>query len=129
MGTGEIASLLAAFLWAFASLFYTRTHLSAFSMNFGKNLIAATVLLTHLRIQTWMNDQSLFQAGLNSWKWLSLSGLIGIVIGDTFYFRSLQILGPRRCLMVSTTSPVFAALLSWGILANRFRHGVRQAFC
>lgn len=58
------------------------------------------------------------KASWMAWGWLTLSGVIGIVIGDTFYFRSLQILGPRRSLMVATTSPVFALLSGWMILSE-----------
>ncbi len=118
MGIGETASLLAAFLWALASLFYGKTQLSAFAMNFGKNLIASAVMLVHLRIESFMTGRPMFGVGLTECGWLAISGFVGIVIGDTFYFRSLQILGPRRALMVSTTSPIFAALLSWVFLSD-----------
>ncbi len=50
---------------------------------------------------------------VESWVWLSLSGLVGVVIGDTLYFRSLQILGPRRALIMATTGPIFSAALGW----------------
>ncbi len=58
------------------------------------------------------------KANWKAWVWLALSGLVGIVIGDTFYFRSLQILGPRRSLVVATTSPLFAILSSWLLLSE-----------
>lgn len=53
-----------------------------------------------------------------AWGWLALSGLVGILVGDTFYFRSLQILGPRRSLVVATTSPFFAIVSSWLLLSE-----------
>lgn len=56
------------------------------------------------------------RASLWGWTWLGLSGLIGIVIGDTLYFRSIQILGARKALLMATSSPLFAALLGWAIL-------------
>jgi drug/metabolite transporter (DMT)-like permease len=43
---------------------------------------------------------------------LSLSGALGIAIGDTFYFRALQNLGARRTLLVGAMAPVLAALLA-----------------
>ena len=39
-------------------------------------------------------------------------------IGDTLYFRSLQILGPRRALMMATTSPLFAVVLGAVLLGE-----------
>lgn len=113
MGTGETAALTAAALWACASLFYSRTQLSAWQINFGKNFLASLVLCLHLFVVTSIGGRSMFAADLNSWILLAISSVVGIVIGDTFYFRSLQILGPRRALMVSTTSPLFATIVGW----------------
>lgn len=116
MGTGELAALTAAALWACSSLFYGRTRLSAWQINFGKNILASMILCVHLRIATFWAGQSMFAADLRTWTLLAVSSVIGIVIGDTFYFRSLQILGPRRALIVSTTSPLFATIAGWLVL-------------
>ncbi len=113
MGTGETAALTAAALWACASLFYSRTQLTAWQINFGKNFLASLVLCMHLFVVTSIGGRSMFGADVNTWILLAISSVIGIVIGDTFYFRSLQILGPRRALMVSTTSPLFATIVGW----------------
>ncbi len=103
MGTGELAALTAAALWAVSSLFYGRTPLSAWQINFGKNLLASVILSIHLAIATGLAGRPMFAADRNTWLLLAVSSLIGIVIGDTFYFRSLQILGPRRALIVAMT--------------------------
>lgn len=108
---GESAALVAAACWASASLLYGRVNLSAAGINFGKNLLASGVLLIHLWIVKTSHGSELFEADRLAWFWLGLSGIIGIVIGDTCYFRSLQILGPRKALIVSTTAPLFAAAL------------------
>lgn len=113
MGTGELAALTAAALWACSSLFYGRTKLSAWQINFGKNFLASIILCTHLAIVTSIAGHSMFVSDGNTWGLLAISSLIGILIGDTFYFRSLQILGPRRALIVSMTSPIFGTLIGW----------------
>lgn len=113
MGTGELAALTAAALWACSSLFYGRCRLSAWQINFGKNILASLILCLHLCIVTSFAGRSMFAADQNTWLLLAVSSLVGIVIGDTFYFRSLQILGPRRALIVSTTSPLFATIVGW----------------
>jgi len=41
---------------------------------------------------------------------LLISGIIGIGLGDTFYLKSLQIIGTRKTLSVETLSPIMAAL-------------------
>ncbi len=118
MGTGELAALAAAALWACSSLFYGRTKLSAWQINFGKNLLASIILCLHLFLVTSFAGRSMFAADRNTWLLLAVSSLIGIVIGDTFYFRSLQILGPRRALIVAMTSPLFATIVGWLVLGE-----------
>lgn len=110
MNIGEIAALLAAFLWAASSLLYSRISLPAASLNLAKNVLAATMMLVHVLLLAKYQNVDAFQASSSNWAWLSLSALIGIAIGDTLYFRSLQILGPRKAPMLATFSPVFASL-------------------
>lgn len=117
MGIGESAALTAALLWAIASLLYGRVRLSALEMNCSKNVIASVFLAIQLGVvfllgqsSTWLPTHS------GAWLWLGLSGVIGITLGDTCYFRSLQILGPRESLVVFTTAPLFGATLGWVFL-------------
>ena len=60
----------------------------------------------------------MFSADLRTLTALAISSVVGIVVGDTYYFRSLQILGPRRALIVSTTSPLFAVIAGWVVLGE-----------
>jgi len=117
-GSGELAALAAAGLWACSSLFYSRVRLTAWQINFGKNVLASGILLLHLGLQALVLRTSLLSVDQRAVVWLVLSSLTGIVIGDTLYFRSLQILGPRRALIVSTTSPLFAASAGWLLLSE-----------
>ena len=41
---------------------------------------------------------------------LLLSGIVGVGLGDTFYIKSLQVIGTRRTLSIETLSPLLAAL-------------------
>jgi drug/metabolite transporter (DMT)-like permease len=47
---------------------------------------------------------------------LAVSGWIGFVIGDTWAFRSLVILGPGRAAMLMSLAPLFTALIAWPVL-------------
>lgn len=118
MGLGEVSALLAAGMWAAGSLLYGGIRLTAFEISLGKNVLAITVLLSHLLLESLILQRPMFLADSHAWWWLGLSGLVGIVIGDTCYFRSLQILGARRALMVSTTAPLFTVALGWVFLGE-----------
>ncbi|MEY3459661.1 MAG: hypothetical protein RL215_2818 [Planctomycetota bacterium] len=115
---GETAALAAAAFWATSSLFYSRVRLTAWQLNFGKNLLASILLLTHLTISTQLAGRGLFQADFRTAWYLVLSSITGILIGDTLYFRSLQILGPRPALIVSTTAPLFGTAIGWLVLGE-----------
>ncbi len=110
-GIGEVAALTAAFLWSTSSLLWREVKLSAGAMNLSKNVFGLLLMLAHLAVLTSFTDQLAFTASPSSIVFLVISGLIGVAIGDTFFLRSLQILGPRIALMIATTSPVFSVLL------------------
>ena len=74
------------------------------------------VLLHLAALFYFTNRTGLFLAPWTSWLWLGLSGTVGVFVGDTVYFRSLQILGPRRALIMATTGPIFAAILGFCFL-------------
>jgi len=111
MDIGEGAALMAAFLWTCSSMIWGLIKLPAFTLNACKNCIGVALVGAHLVIASFVFDFVQISAGWEAWGWLTLSGLVGIVVGDTLYFRSLQILGPRRAMVMACLAPFFAALL------------------
>lgn len=118
MGLGEWAGLCTAALWAVSSMFYASVRLDAWTLNFAKNTIGCAILAAQLLILALVSGQFGWLASSTAWLYLGLSGFIGILIGDTFFFRSLQVLGPRRALMLATTAPLFATLIGWSVLGE-----------
>ena len=119
MGIGEWSALTAALLWTISSILWGQLRLSAMSINLAKNIVASLILIVQLVLVAAWFQTPLLNASPASMGWLAASGLIGIVAGDTLFFRSIQILGPRRALMVATTAPLFAAVLGW-LLLNEY---------
>ncbi len=107
---GEIAALSAALLWAISSVVYSHLGLkiAPLQLNFSKGIIAIALIIITLLIQgTAFSDLSTSTIAL-----LSLSGIIGIGLGDTAYFAALNSLGARRTLLLETSSPPIGALLA-----------------
>ena len=107
---GEIAALSAAFLWAAASVVYTRlgVRIPPLQLNFYKGIVAiALILITLVGQQVNSANWSLFPV-----LWLFISGVIGIGLGDTAYFAALNNLGARRTLLLETASPPMGAILA-----------------
>lgn len=114
-GIGEYGALGAALMWACSSLIFGGTRLPAWTINLAKNVVGATLCLLVLGAMALWSERPLLEMPFRAHLYLVASGLIGLTIGDTFYFRSLQILGPRRSLVMATSTPVFGAIL--GLLA------------
>lgn len=57
-------------------------------------------------------------AGTNAWLWLSMSGLVGFVIGDYFLFKAFSVIGARVSLVIMTLAPLVAAIFSYFILGE-----------
>ena len=47
---------------------------------------------------------------------LAVSGLVGFVFGDRYFFKSLVILGPSRATLLVSFGPIFTALIAWPVL-------------
>ncbi len=111
MGMGEWCALTAALLWTFSSMLWGKIRLTPTVLNFAKNWVGCGLLLTHVLVvsliwQTWPN-----WGDGQSALWLSLSAVLRIAIGDSFSFRSTQILSPRLALVMATTAPLFGATI------------------
>jgi len=107
---GEFAALLAAFLWASASVVYSRLgqQISPLLLNFLKGAIALLLLAL-----TAIATQNIFPTlPLTPVLFLITSGIIGIGFGDTVFFSSLKYLGARRALLFETLAPPLAAIIA-----------------
>ena len=106
---GELAALLAAFLWAAASTVYSRLGpmIPPLELNLLKGVVAIAFLILTLAIQgEWLPDLNWVAIGF-----LLTSGIFGIGIGDTAFFRAINLLGARQTLLLKTlTSPLVALL-------------------
>jgi len=121
MLTGELAALGGAFLWAVASVIYTRVGraVAPAEMNLLKNLVALAMLGLTLLIV----GQALPAAAGPAVGLLLLSGVVGIGLGDTAYFETLNAVGPRQALLLETLAPPLAAMLALVFLGERLHPG------
>ncbi|OGV58687.1 MAG: hypothetical protein A2X49_13555 [Lentisphaerae bacterium GWF2_52_8] len=103
---GALAALGSSAAWAVGSILWRNisTEISSFSMNLGKGIIGCIYLSIVCLIV------GLTPMDLRTFLLLGVSGIIGISIGDTFYFMSLKNLGPRLSSLIGALTPVFIAL-------------------
>ena len=92
MGIGEFLSLMCAFLWAIAVIFYKRAgdHFNAYEMNLFKS---AFVLLLMLPTVFVFEGTSIPTTTSAQFWLIFFSGFVGIMLADLFYLRALQLIG------------------------------------
>ncbi len=114
---GEVAALTAAFLWALSTVIFGQLgkSLSPLILNLAKGSIAIALIVFTLIIQQNLQPQLPSLAIF----WLMLSGVVGIGIGDTAFFKSINYLGARRALLLETLSPPLTALIALIFLQER----------
>ncbi|WP_189405292.1 DMT family transporter [Alteromonas halophila] len=113
---GILAALGTALCWAIAARLFRGTGqvFTPLAMNFWKGTISVVLLLV---ITLWLTpSQTIDNEAL---FWLLLSGVIGIGIGDTFFFKALTTIGDSQAVLVAETlAPIFTALLAMGWIAE-----------
>src|SRR3990172_10242213 len=113
---GELAALGTSVLFSIGATFFTLSSRQVGSAVVNRTrLLAATVILmvAHVFIfggvLPWL-------ATPDQWFWFSLSGIIGLSLGDVALFQAFVQLGTRLTMLVFSLSPVLAAFMGWAFL-------------
>ena len=94
--------------------------LKPLALNFFKNIVATVLLLATLLVA----GQSLFRdAPLLDYVLLALSGILGVAIADTLFFKSLNIVGAGLSQIASLTYSPFVILFTFVFLGERLTVG------
>ncbi|WP_240485137.1 DMT family transporter [Aestuariibacter salexigens] len=107
---GELAALTTALCWAVAARMFRilGKSFSPLSLNFWKGLVAAGMLLV---VTQFIAEPVVLSR--TDMLWLLLSGVIGIGLGDTFFFQALNKIGDSQSILIAETlAPIATALLA-----------------
>ena len=111
MGLGEFFALSSAFVWALAVVLFRRTNnvLPPFETNLFKIVLGFVLVWpTLLLVEGWaVPDFSAAEIAISV-----LSGYLGIAVADTWYLRSLHMVGASRIGIISSLLSPFVILLS-----------------
>lgn len=117
---GEFAALLVAVFWTITALSFASASRSIGSLQVNwLRLVFAFFFLGFLLL---FRTGSFFpvENTTTSWLWLSLSGLIGFVIGDFCLFLSYEYISARISMLVMALAPPIAAITGYFILGESF---------
>lgn len=117
--TGELAAVAVAVFWTITALSfeYASKRVGSLAVNMIRLVIAFFLLagLTFfLRGMALPLDATPFQ-----WFWLALSGLVGLVLGDYFLFKSYMLISSRISMLLMTLVPPMTALIGWLVLGEK----------
>ncbi len=114
--SGEVSALLSALLWAVASVLLTAgaRRLHVLALNLVRCII--TSVFFWVLLPFFGGWEALFAIPATSWVWLTVSVLGLLVIGDTLYFRSLDLAGVSWAMPVAGVNPLWAVLLGAAFL-------------
>jgi len=107
---GELAALSASVLWAFTTIVFTEAtiKLGAFKLNLDR-LILATILILITLLVTGIS----FNITYEQLIYLSISGVIGLILGDSFLFAAFKTIGPRIGMLIMSFNPAIAAVVAY----------------
>jgi drug/metabolite transporter (DMT)-like permease len=114
---GLFASLGAAFVWAASTSIYRIYGVgkSATWLNFFKCIVA---LCCFSIVFIWQGH-SLLDNNLNFYLVLAISGVIGILLGDSAFFAALPDIGATLTSSVQCLAPPLTAIFAWIFLGER----------
>ncbi len=118
--TGEIAGLGTALCWTATAMSfqYASRRIGSLSVNLIRLLFAFVFYLAYSKI--FLNQWLPLDASPKAWIYLSLSGLIGFVLGDFFLFKSYEFISSKISMLVMAMAPPISALLAWIMLDEIF---------
>ena len=116
---GEFFALLTAIVWTITALAFESASLKVGSLSV--NIIRLVFGFTFLSVFALFYRGHLLpiDASVHNWLWLSISGLIGFVLGDLMLFKSYTIIGSRFAMLIMALVPPMAAIFGWILLKEK----------
>lgn len=116
---GETAGLLTSLFYAINSVFITRAGRQVGAVVSNRTRVVFALLYLLLLNLVLFHKPLPVDAAPDRWLWLSLSGVIGLALGDAFLFQSYLAIGPRLGNLLLSLSPILAVLEAWLFLHEK----------
>jgi drug/metabolite transporter (DMT)-like permease len=116
---GELAALATALFWTITALSFEFASKRVGSL--AVNMIRLSFAFVLLGLFTLISRGMFLPVDATpfNWFWLALSGLVGLVLGDYFLFKSYMVLSSRIAMLIMTTVPPMTAIIGWLLLGEK----------
>ena len=110
--SGEVIALVSAFFWAVASVLLTMSarQLHVLPLNLIRCAVASLFFWSLLPFYGGL--RALTEIPLSAWLWLTVSVVGLLVIGDSFYFRAMDLAGVSWAMPLASITPLWVVLLA-----------------
>ncbi len=110
---GEIAALATAFCWSVTSYAFTSATRSvgALQVNIDRMILASFMLFAIVLVFDFSLNLTFSQVSN-----LVISSILGLVLGDSFLFKSFQLIGARLGIILMALVPVLSTILAFFFL-------------
>jgi len=110
---GEISAVATAFCWSVTSYAFTSAtrKVGALQVNIDRMILASFILFTIVLVFGFSLTLTFNQVSN-----LILSGVLGLVLGDSFLFKSFQLIGARLGIIIMALVPALSTVLAYFFL-------------
>ena len=117
---GEFAGLATALCWTVTAMSFqlATRRVGSLAVNIIRLVFAFIfyVIYTKIFMGSWWPTG----ASTHAWIYLSISGLIGFVLGDFFLFKSYEFVSSKISMLIMTLAPPIAAIMAWFVMDEGF---------
>lgn len=116
---GEFAALTTAIFWTITALAFESAGKKVGSLSV--NIIRLCMAFIYLGILSLIMRGTVLplDANAHNWIWLSLSGVIGFVLGDLFLFQAYVVIGARISMLIMSLAPPIAAITGYLMMGEK----------
>lgn len=118
MYTGELIALTVAVSWTACAMFAEVASKRMGSLPLNVIRMTLSLLMLAIVMQVFTGSPFPLYADKETWLWMSLSGLVGYVLGDFCLFNSYILIGSRFGQLLMTLSAPAAALFGWLLIGE-----------
>lgn len=115
---GEIAAIFTSIAFSIGPAFFTLAGKQVGSAVVNRTRLVVAVVLLTLTHLILFGQLIPMDASSDRWIWFTLSGVIGLTLGDAALFQAFVMLGTRLTMLVFSLSPIFSAMLAWWLLGE-----------
>lgn len=115
---GEIAALATAACWTVTAMAFESAgkRVGSLPVNLLRLLMAILLLSGFTMVTRGLPLP--FDASAHAWFWLSVSGIVGFLLGDLFLFRAFVVIGSRISMLIMAAVPPITAVLGWLLMGE-----------